>query len=120
MSDTTTSTQLSKGIQISDAALAQLKLLRQQQSADLMLRVGVRQGGCSGMSYVMDFITDEDITEIDEVYDYDGFKVICDKKSLLYIYGMQLDYSTALIGGGFQFTNPNATQTCGCGNSFTA
>lgn len=59
----------------------------------------------------------------DESYEYaapDGasFTVICDPKSLLYIYGMQLDFSTALIGGGFNFTNPNATQTCGCGSSF--
>jgi len=108
------------GIQISDTALRQLKMLREQQGQDLVLRVGVRQGGCSGMSYVMDFTDTASITEIDETYDYDGFKVVCDKKSLLYIYGMLLDYSTALIGGGFQFTNPNATQTCGCGNSFAA
>jgi iron-sulfur cluster assembly protein len=108
------------GIQISDAALTQLKLLRQQQGHDLVLRVGVRQGGCSGMSYMMDFTDTTSITDIDEVYDYDGFQVVCDKKSLLYIYGMLLDYSTALIGGGFKFTNPNATQTCGCGNSFAA
>jgi len=64
-----------------------------------------------------------EIEEGDEIYDYsspDGanFQVICDPKSLLYIYGMQLDFSTALIGGGFNFTNPNATQTCGCGSSF--
>jgi iron-sulfur cluster assembly protein len=111
---------LQKGIQISEAALKQLKLLREQQGYDLLLRVGVRQGGCSGMSYVMDFIDASGITDIDEVYDYDGFQVVCDKKSLLYIYGMLLDYSTALIGGGFNFTNPNASQTCGCGNSFSA
>jgi iron-sulfur cluster assembly accessory protein len=88
-----------------------------------VLRVGVRSGGCSGMSYTMDFVPASEIEEGDEVYDYsspDGanFQVICDPKSLLYIYGMQLDFSTALIGGGFNFTNPNATQTCGCGSSF--
>ena len=88
-----------------------------------MLRVGVRSGGCSGMSYTMDFISSTETHQEDEVYDYitpDGaaFKVVCDPKSLLYIYGMQLDFSTALIGGGFNFTNPNATQTCGCGSSF--
>ncbi|MEC9030103.1 MAG: iron-sulfur cluster assembly accessory protein, partial [Cyanobacteriota bacterium] len=64
-----------------------------------------------------------DIQEGDEVYEYtatDGasFLVICDPKSLLYIYGMQLDFSTEMIGGGFNFTNPNASQTCGCGSSF--
>ncbi|MFZ9736833.1 MAG: HesB/IscA family protein [Prochlorotrichaceae cyanobacterium] len=118
MSNATSTVQ--KGIQISDAALKQLKALREQQGQDLVLRVGVRQGGCSGMSYLMDFTDSSGITEIDEVYDYEGFQVVCDKKSLLYIYGMLLDYSTALIGGGFNFTNPNASQTCGCGNSFSA
>jgi iron-sulfur cluster assembly protein len=109
-----------QGIQMTEAALNQLKTLRSQQGSDLVLRVGVRQGGCSGMSYMMDFTDSSQIRPDDEVYDYDGFQVVCDKKSLLYIYGMVLDFSTALIGGGFQFTNPNATQTCGCGNSFSA
>ncbi len=109
-----------KGILISPSALIQLKTLREQQGDDLLLRVGVTNGGCSGMSYKMDFATPDSIRDSDEVYDYDGFRVVCDPKSLLYIYGMQLDYSNELIGGGFQFTNPNATQTCGCGKSFSA
>ncbi len=71
----------------------------------------------------MDFVPVSDIQKGDEVYEYTApegevFKVVCDPKSLLYIYGMQLDFSTALIGGGFNFTNPNASQTCGCGSSF--
>jgi len=107
------------GIQLSENALKHLLMLKQQQgNQDLCLRVGVRQGGCSGMSYMMDF---EDISQIgdkDEVFEYEGFKIICDPKSLLYLYGLVLDYSNALIGGGFQFTNPNASQTCGCGKSF--
>jgi iron-sulfur cluster assembly protein len=110
--------QLSRGILMSEAALAHVKALRDKQSSDLCLRVGVRQGGCSGMSYMMDFETLENVGEHDEVYDYDGFQVVCDRKSLLYLYGLMLDYSDALIGGGFQFTNPNANQTCGCGKSF--
>ena len=109
-----------KGILISEKALIQLKALREQQGGDMLLRVGVTNGGCSGMSYKMDFATPESITEKDEVYDYDGFRVVCDPKSLLYIYGLMLDYSNELIGGGFQFTNPNATATCGCGKSFSA
>lgn len=108
----------SRGILMSEAALAHVKALRDKQEGDLCLRVGVRQGGCSGMSYMMDFETPDNIGEHDEVYDYDGFQVICDRKSLLYLYGLMLDYSDALIGGGFQFTNPNANQTCGCGKSF--
>jgi iron-sulfur cluster assembly accessory protein len=112
-----------KGIQITDPAMQQLAKLCGEQGDNQMLRVGVRSGGCSGMSYTMDFVPSSDIQEGDEVYDYTapdgaGFQVVCDTKSLLYIYGMQLDFSTALIGGGFNFTNPNASQTCGCGSSF--
>ena len=71
----------------------------------------------------MDFISTEEVQELDETYEYQSpggksFKVVTDPKSLLYIYGMQLDFSNELIGGGFNFTNPNATQTCGCGSSF--
>jgi iron-sulfur cluster assembly protein len=109
-----------QGIQISDNALKHMLALRQQQGKDLCLRVGVKGGGCSGMSYTMNFEDPSNIQSTDETYDYDGFKVVCDPKSLLYLYGLLLDYSDALIGGGFQFTNPNASQTCGCGKSFSA
>ncbi len=117
---TTQTAQQEKGILMSESALQHVKLLQEQQGGkELCLRVGVRQGGCSGMSYMMDFEDPSNINdEHDEVYDYDGFRVVCDRKSLLYLYGLMLDYSNALIGGGFQFTNPNAAQTCGCGKSF--
>jgi len=111
-----------KGILITTPALDQLAKLCKDQGSGKCLRVGVRSGGCSGMSYTMDFVSADDVQQDDEVYEYSvadsSFKVICDPKSLLYIYGMQLDFSTDLIGGGFNFTNPNATQTCGCGSSF--
>jgi iron-sulfur cluster assembly protein len=112
-----------RGIQITEAAMRQLATLVGQQGEGKVLRVGVRSGGCSGMSYTMDFIDASAIREDDERYTYqpiqgEAFDVVCDPKSLLYIYGLQLDFSTALIGGGFNFTNPNATQTCGCGSSF--
>ena len=112
-----------KGILITAPAMQQLARLCGDQGAEQVLRVGVRSGGCSGMSYTMDFVPASDTLDDDETYDYESpdgqtFRVICDPKSLLYIYGMQLDFSTALIGGGFNFTNPNATQTCGCGSSF--
>ena len=112
-----------KGIQITEPAMKQLAALMQQQGSGKVLRVGVRSGGCSGMSYTMDFIDADAIRSDDERYTYEpietpSFEVVCDPKSLLYIYGMQLDFSSALIGGGFNFTNPNATQTCGCGSSF--
>jgi iron-sulfur cluster assembly protein len=114
-----TQTQPKRGIVMTDAALTHVLALRDQQGADLCLRVGVRQGGCSGMSYMMDFERLGNVSDTDEVYDYEGFKVVCDPKSMLYLYGLVLDYSNALIGGGFQFTNPNANQTCGCGKSFS-
>lgn len=109
-----------RGILMTDAALKHVLELRDKQGQDLCLRVGVRGGGCSGMSYTMDFEDPNHIQDTDEVFDYEGFKVVSDPKSMLYIYGLTLDYSNALIGGGFQFTNPNATQTCGCGTSFSA
>ncbi|MBW4648606.1 MAG: iron-sulfur cluster assembly accessory protein [Kastovskya adunca ATA6-11-RM4] len=108
-----------KGIQLTEAALKHILALRDSQGEDLFLRVGVRQGGCSGMSYLMDFEDPSKVKDNDEVYDYDGFKIVCDPKSMLYLYGLVLDYSNSMIGGGFQFTNPNATQSCGCGKSFT-
>jgi iron-sulfur cluster assembly protein len=112
-----------RGIQITESAMRQLASLVGQQGEGKVLRVGVRSGGCSGMSYTMDFIDAASIREDDERYTYkplqgEAFDVVCDPKSLLYIYGLQLDFSTALIGGGFNFTNPNASQTCGCGSSF--
>lgn len=107
-----------RGIQLTESALKHVLALREKQGKDLYLRVGVRQGGCSGMSYMMDFEEPSSVRENDEVFDYDGFKIVCDPKSMLYLYGLVLDYTDALIGGGFQFTNPNAAQSCGCGKSF--
>ncbi len=115
----TQATQPQRGIMMTEAALKQVLSLREKQSKDLCLRVGVRQGGCSGMSYMMDFEDPSKIQPNDEVFDYDGFKVVCDPKSILYLYGLVLDFGDAMIGGGFQFTNPNANQTCGCGKSFS-
>ena len=112
-----------KGILITNNAIEQISNLLKGQSDKKALRVGVRSGGCSGMSYTMDFIGNNEINPDDKVYDYSlkadqNFQVVCDPKSLLYIYGMQLDFSKELIGGGFNFVNPNASQTCGCGSSF--
>jgi len=112
-----------KGILITNDAIEQISNLLKSQGDKKALRVGVRSGGCSGMSYTMDFIACNEINPDDKVYDYSlkadqSFQVVCDPKSLLYIYGMQLDFSKELIGGGFNFVNPNASQTCGCGSSF--
>jgi iron-sulfur cluster assembly protein len=80
------------------------------------LRVGVKGGGCSGLSYTMDF--DDTITTMDEVVELDNIKVVIDKKSVLYLYGTELNYSDGLNGKGFEWINPNASRTCGCGESF--
>lgn len=111
-------------IHIKPNAMKRLRELRAQQKLSdlepLILRMGVRSGGCSGMSYVMDFTTAQEITEDDTVDEYDNNKVQCvvDAKSMLYLYGLELDYSDQLIGGGFKFYNPNAEESCGCGSSF--
>ena len=91
-----------KGILITNDAIEQISNLLKGQSDKKALRVGVRSGGCSGMSYTMDFIGTNEINPDDKVYDYSlkvdqSFQVVCDPKSLLYIYGMQLDFSLSLI-----------------------
>lgn len=79
------------------------------------LRVGVKGGGCSGMTYVLGF---DQKTGEDEEYDLDGFKFIMNKAHGIYLMGMQIDWQGGLNSRGFTFTNPNATKTCGCGTSF--
>ena len=112
-------------VTIKPSAMKRLRELRQSELPDphndyLILRMGVRSGGCSGMSYVMDFTTQDSILDDDVVDEYVDEKVKCvvDAKSMLYLYGLELDYSTELIGGGFKFFNPNAEESCGCGSSF--
>lgn len=106
-------------ITISEQALKQITVLKNSYDSDVHLRIGVRQGGCSGMSYSMNFEGVEHLKDTDEKLSLDNFSIVCDPKSLLYLYGLSLDFSTELIGGGFQFFNPNANQTCGCGKSFS-
>jgi len=119
-SATASAASVAPAISLTEKALLHLSKLRASQDKELCLRVGVRQGGCSGMSYVMDFEEVSNLRPDDSVIDYEGFKMVCDPKSLLFLFGMQLDYSDALIGGGFSFSNPNASSTCGCGKSFAA
>ncbi|MCC6721603.1 MAG: iron-sulfur cluster assembly accessory protein [Bacteroidia bacterium] len=85
-------------------------------SENHFLRVSVKGGGCSGLSYNLDF--DSELKQGDQVFENDGVKVICDLKSFLYLAGTQLDFSDGLNGKGFSFINPNASRTCGCGESF--
>ena len=82
------------------------------------LRVGVKGGGCSGFSYVLDLTETE--RDSDEVFEQHGIKIVCDPKSLLYLGGTTISFKDEIMGRGFVFENPNATTTCGCGSSFSA
>jgi len=81
------------------------------------IRVGVKSGGCSGLSYDLKF--DNEAKDEDKVFEDNGVKIIVDKKSFLYLIGTTLEYSGGLNGTGFVFNNPNANRTCGCGESFS-
>ena len=104
-------------IQLSETAkTAVAKLLAEQKKPSAFLRIGVKGGGCSGMTYEVKL--DEQQNDLDRVFDLNGVKVVCDSKSLIYLDGMTIDFSNELVGGGFRFVNPNASGTCGCGTSF--
>jgi iron-sulfur cluster assembly protein len=107
-------------ISINEEALNHLKEITNQEGIDVKthyLRVGVKGGGCSGLSYVMDF--DDEKTDNDEIFETSSdIKVIIDKKFLLYLAGTELQYSGGLNGKGFHWVNPNASRECGCGESF--
>lgn len=81
------------------------------------VRVGVKSGGCSGLSYELDF--DNKVSETDKVFEDNNVRILVDKKSFLYLVGTVLEYSGGLNGKGFVFNNPNAQRTCGCGESFS-
>ena len=107
-------------IEISEVAARKIRTLMAKQGiSDGGLRVGVKGGGCSGLSYT--FAWEKQPRLGDEVFDGpEGAKIFVDKKSLIFLDGTVLDYDTNLIGKGFVFNNPNAKQTCGCGTSFGA
>ena len=105
-------------IQVTPTAAREMRrLLDETKRQDWGLRVGVKGGGCSGLEYIMDY-TDKP-GDHDRVFEAEGVKIFCDPKSYLYLDGLTLDYSEALMGGGFQFSNPNAKRTCSCGTSFS-
>ncbi|MDR9397605.1 iron-sulfur cluster assembly accessory protein [Salibacter sp.] len=89
----------------------------QEVKGQAFIRVGVKGGGCSGLTYVMDF--DTEMKDGDKVFEDQGIKIVVDKKSYLYLIGTTLEYSGGLNGQGFTFVNPNANRTCGCGESFS-
>ena len=103
---------------LTDKSKLQLKKLMLEAGCDsnYFLRVSVKGGGCSGLSYNLDF--DNELQEGDNQDEDNGIKLVIDKKSLLYLLGTELDFSDGLNGKGFQFINPNASRTCSCGESF--
>ncbi|MCG8575312.1 MAG: iron-sulfur cluster assembly accessory protein [Flavobacteriales bacterium] len=94
-----------------------IRMMAEENKADHFIRVGVEGGGCSGLMYQLKF--DNEIKEDDKEFEDNGIKVVVDKKSVLYLVGTILDYSGGLNGKGFVFSNPNASRTCGCGESFS-
>jgi iron-sulfur cluster assembly protein len=105
---------------LSANASKQVKQLKEAQNLPetVFLRMGVKGGGCSGMSYNLEF--DTEMGPHDKAFEIDGIKVVVDKKSYLYLNGTTLDYVQQGLTGGFTFVNPNAKSSCGCGTSFSA
>lgn len=105
-------------IDVTPKAVAKAReALAKRGTPDAMLRLGVRGGGCSGFSYVIEFA--DEARPRDHVFEFDGVKVVVDPKSLVFLAGTTLDYETKLMGHGFKFVNPNEKSSCGCGESFT-
>lgn len=113
------STETTNPITVTESAAKEIRSIIEQQELDqekVRLRVGVKGGGCSGFSYVLDLT--EHRKDTDEEFEVHGITVICDPNSLLYLGGTLIDFKDEIMGRGFVFQNPNATSTCGCGSSF--
>jgi len=107
-------------IQVSETAKSRVISLMTEEGFDAdndYVRVGVKSGGCSGLSYELNF--DKKMNETDKVFEDNDVRILVDKKSFLYLVGTILEYSGGLNGKGFVFNNPNAQRTCGCGESFS-
>jgi iron-sulfur cluster assembly accessory protein len=125
MSESATATSTTEAapsvVILSESAAREINNIVQQQELDaskIRLRVGVKGGGCSGFSYLLDLT--ESQKDSDEVFEQHGIKIIVDPKSMLYLNGTTVDFKDEIMGRGFVFQNPNATSSCGCGSSFSA
>ena len=106
-------------ITVTKQAVKRLKaVMKSEEKDNQYLRMSVESGGCSGMSYKMDFSSEK--KEFDKIFETNGLSVICDLKSWLYLKDIEVDYSEDLLNGGFKINNPNAERSCGCGTSFSA
>jgi len=109
--------QVKNIVTVTDKALEELKrILSKEENKNLCVRLGIQGGGCSGLSYKLTY---DEPKEKDHVIEKDGVKVLVDRKSAIYLKGMTLDFNDGLNNRGFIFKNPNATNTCGCGESFS-
>ena len=109
-------------ITLSETAAKEIKSIITDQGlteSETRLRVGVKGGGCSGFTYMLD-LTEEPKAEMDEEIESNGVTILCDMKSYLYLNGVEIDFKDEVMGRGFVFKNPNATSSCGCGSSFQA
>lgn len=106
-------------VQITETAMAQLKAIKSEQNIpdDHGLRIGVKGGGCAGFSYILGFDKQK---ENDQIFEHEGLRVFMEKAHGIYLIGMEIDWVEGLNNRGFSFNNPNATDTCGCGTSFSA
>jgi iron-sulfur cluster assembly protein len=103
-------------ITLTATAVSRVQALQAQRATTAPLKVGIKKGGCSGLSYVMEFA--EELQAGDVEYDCNGVKIVVNNENLLQLQGLELDYTEDLMGGGFRFRNPNAIKSCSCGTSF--
>jgi iron-sulfur cluster assembly protein len=110
--------ELPKAITLTDKAAAHLReIMSRSEGKYIGLRVGVKNGGCAGMEYTMEYA--EDQKPLDEVVEDKGVKILIDPKAILFLIGTEMDYETERFSSGFKFNNPNQTDACGCGESVT-
>ena len=104
-------------ILVTDTAVREIKKILERQTPGTFLRIGVKGGGCSGLSYLMNL--DTQMGEADRDFQFGDVKVVVDLKALVYLNGLTLDYTGDLLNGAFRFNNPQAKRSCGCGSSFS-
>ncbi len=103
-----------QAVTLTPSAIRQIaRLMEKQGSAGL--RIGVKKGGCAGMEYTMDYVTD--VNPLDEVVEQDGARVMIAPMAQMFLFGTEIDYQTSLLESGFKFNNPNVAEACGCGES---
>ena len=103
-------------VTLTESAAERVKTILEKRGKGIGLRLGIKTSGCSGLSYMLEFV--DTLNEDDQVFEQHGVKVIVDTKSLVYLDGTQLDFAKEGLNEGFKFTNPNVKDECGCGESF--